>query len=375
MKTHSLNVDCFFFQIKMPSFFKNFKAKGSHSINSETAVFTNRPFYLSPEHLSREAGPPDDSSGNSQPSNTAPAGELPILEPYSDPKDLISTLGSDSEPYRSEDDQNYMVPFSENGDYPNNNQENQTLSSINTTTVLHNKQRDSLTEHLENGFNGEVYENIPTDIAATDSSNNIASSVNVSSPSITDDSYYETTWGTLTGATCSGTPVISQKSYEPSTKNSDCYENYNNNNRQYARGHSMYENADMLSSVNQIPTSNRFVANEVFTSDEFVSSASASQIPVNDSRPDAEYDVPWTSAAAAAAAQAQATSQKAAAPAPVEPEQNFHRRGPLRSSNSTDEFSAAAAGRRRHKSGDFCNKKGFAGMSTKILFWLNLSVW
>ena len=114
---------------------------------------------------------------------------------------------------------------------------------------------------------------------------------------------------------------------------------------------------------------------EVFTSDDFVSSASASQIPVNDSRPDAEYDVPWTSAAAAAAAQAQATSQKAAAPAPVEPEQNFHRRGPLRSSNSTDEFSAAAAGRRRHKSGDFCNKKGFAGMSTKILFWLNLSVW
>ena len=352
------------FQIKMPSFFKNFKGKGSQTINSETAVCTNRPFYLSPEHLSRETGPqpPDDNNGNLQLSNTAATtNELPILEPYSDPKDLISTIGSDSEPYRSEDDQNYMVPFSENGDYSTNNNDNQTLSSINTTTVLHNKQRDSLTEHLENGFNGEVYENIPTDIAASDPSNNIVGSVNVSS-SIVDDSYYETTWGTLTGSCVA--PVQTQKSYDVRSTTADCYENYNNNNRQYARGHSMYENADMLSSVNQIPSSNRFVTNEVFTADDFVSSASASQIPVNDSRPDAEYDVPWTSAAvAASAAQAQtATPQKAA---PVEPESssNFHRRGPLRSSNSTDEFSGGAGGRRRHKSGDFGNKKVLAASS------------
>ena len=334
-------VDCL--QTEMPNFLKPFKTKGSSNGNSDGANLTNRPFYLSPEHLSSHVNSSADPNYSHTHLHNAncPSGmsELPLMEQYSDPKDLIDTFKNslEIEAYNPEE-QNYMVPFQE---APETNQ---------TTTVLHNQQRDSLSDKLENNFTGEVYENIPSESpqhrpqqreGAMDSRRPAEQSGHGG-----DDSYYETTWGMFGEE---APPDGNDRN------NADRYQNYSSQlSNGAAAGHaSMYENANLF------PSPERSVqvryANDVFTNSE--DTLSGSQIPMNDSRPDAEYDVPWTCAAAAAAAAASSSaSQVSQSPSQSAPKG----RPPLKSSNSTDEFTPQPAPRGRHKSGDFGNKNLFA---------------
>ena len=264
--------------------------------------------------------------------------ELPLLDQYSDPKDLIDTFKNtfQVEPYGNEEDQNYMVPFSES-------QEQQQQQS--TTTVLHDKRKDSLSERLESGFNGEVYENIPTESPEHRQIEDIEVS-----PSHVEDSYYETTWGNYNNnnnnpANGSAVPGRSQPP--------DCYQNYNAQFLgQQSNDNCMYENAKVLTGNAVSGNDKRYANDNVFITDD----PGSTQIPVNDSRPDAEYDVPWTSAHAAAQAAANAASNQP----PMTSEQDTGRRPVLKSSNSTDEFNPQPPARRRHKSGDLGNKNLFA---------------
>ena len=335
-------------EFKMPNFLKPFKNKGAANSAGDGQILTNRPFYLSPEHLSQHANALETSNCARVQNNAAPVtNDLPMLDQYSDPKDLIDTFKNSVqvEPYRNEEDQNYMVPFSES-------QEQHTNNTQSTTTVLHNKQRDSLSERLERGFNGEVYENIPTESPE----HRQMESAEVS-PSHMEDSFYETTWGTFTNNNNNSNSnnnnvnavMVNNASNNISrNQTSDCYQNYNSQfhgpdpNEQM-----MYENTGVFGASAEMGNESRYANDNVFIGDDTLTGSS--QIPIHDSRPDAEYDVPWTSAHAAAAASASVANTSQIQQPKVE---HDSRRQVLKSSNSTDEFSPQPAARRRHKSGD-----------------------
>lgn len=329
----------------MPNFLKPFKNKGSANSAGDGQILTNRPFYLSPEHLSQHTNALEaNNCGPRAQNNQAQIqNDLPMLDQYSDPKDLIDTFKNSVQvdTLTNEEEQNYMVPFSESQQH-----ESQQSNTQSTTTVLHtNKQRDSLSERLETGFNGEVYENIPTESPE----HRQVESTEVS-PSHLEDSFYETTWGTFNNN--NNNPVLPSGNlpgnvFGRNEQPSDCYQNYNSQFQgQGQNDQMMYENAMVHGRFGGSPdigNESRYANDNVF--DDTLTGSS--QIPMHDSRPDAEYDVPWTSAHGPPPG-----SNTPTPPLKPKTESEVSRRQVLKSSNSTDEFTPQPAARRRHKSGD-----------------------
>merc|ERR1712226_102692 len=330
---------------KMPNFLKPFKNKGSANSAGDGQILTNRPFYLSPEHLSQHTNALEaNNCGPRAQNNQAQIqNDLPMLDQYSDPKDLIDTFKNSVQvdTLTNEEEQNYMVPFSESQQH-----ESQQSNTQSTTTVLHtNKQRDSLSERLETGFNGEVYENIPTESPE----HRQVESTEVS-PSHLEGSFYETTWGTFNNN--NNNPVLPSGNlpgnvFGRNEQPSDCYQNYNSQLQvQGQNDQMMYENAMVhgrFGGSPDISNESRYANDNVF--DDTLTGVS--QIPMHDSRPDAEYDVPWTSAHGPPPG-----SNTPTPPLKPKTESEVSRRQVLKSSNSTDEFTPQPAARRRHKSGD-----------------------